>query len=97
MARGGFTEKEIEALNNNKYVIYAENNRIVYSNEFKHLFIKELLEKGKNPTDIFRDAGFDITSLGSKRIERATARWKESYSAGTLGNYDDSSLRKIHA
>ena len=97
MARGGFTEKELEALNNNKYVIYAENNRIVYSNEFKHLFIKELLEKGKNPTDIFRDAGFNVTSLGSKRIERATARWKESYAAGTLGNYDDSSLRKIHA
>lgn len=97
MARGGFTEKELEALNNNPYVIYAENNRIVYSNEFKHFFIKELLEKEKAPTDIFRDAGFDVVSLGSKRIERATARWKESYNAGTLGNYDDSTLRKTHA
>ena len=35
---------------------------------------------------IFRDAGFDIDMLGSKRIERACARWKESYESGTLGS-----------
>ena len=35
MARSGFSQEELDALNNNKYVIYAENNRIVYSNEFK--------------------------------------------------------------
>ena len=34
MARGGFSLEELDALNNNKYVIYAEINRIVYSNEF---------------------------------------------------------------
>ena len=39
----------------------------------------------KKPTAIFRDAGFDVKALGSKRIERACARWKESYEAGTLG------------
>ena len=41
--------------------------------------------QGKKPTAIFRDAGFDVKVLGSKRIERACARWKESYEAGTLG------------
>ena len=41
--------------------------------------------QGKKPTAIFRDAGFDVKALGSKRIERACARWKESYEAGTLG------------
>lgn len=81
MARGGFTEQELEALNNNKYVLYAENNKIAYSNEFKHLFIKELIS-GKRPKEIFAEAGFDVNALGSKRIERATARWKESYYAG---------------
>ena len=35
MARGGFTEKEIEALKNHKYVVYVDNNKVVYSNEFK--------------------------------------------------------------
>ena len=48
MARGGFTEQELEALNKNKYVLYAENNKIAYSNEFKHLFMRELLS-GKRP------------------------------------------------
>ena len=96
MARGGFSQEELDALNNNKYVIYAENNRIVYSNEFKFLFMKEF-ESGKAPKDIFHAAGFDTDALGSKRIERATARWKESYAAGTLGNYDDAHLRAIHA
>ena len=96
MARGGFSQEELDALNNNKYVIYAENNRIVYSNEFKFLFMKEF-ESGKSPKEIFLAAGFDTNALGSKRIERATARWKESYAAGTLGTYDDAHLREIHA
>ena len=96
MARGGFTDKELEELNNNPNVLYAENNKIAYSNAFKHYFIKEL-NKGKRPPDIFTAAGFNINTLGSKRIERATARWKESYAAGTLGNYDDSRIREIHA
>ena len=96
MARGGFTEQELEALNKNKYVLYAENNKIAYSNEFKHHFMKELLS-GKRPKEIFAEAGFDVEALGSKRIERATHRWKESYKAGTLGNYDDSKVREVHA
>lgn len=96
MARGGFTEKELEELNNNPNVLYAEKNKIAYSNAFKHHFMEEL-NKGKRPQDIFAEAGFDIVALGSKRMERATARWKESYAAGTLGNYDDSNIRQIHA
>ena len=96
MARGGFSQEELDALNNNKYVIYAENNRIVYSNEFKFLFMKEF-ESGKSPKEIFLAAGFDTNALGYKRIERATARWKESYAAGTLRTYDDAHLREIHA
>lgn len=96
MARGILTQNELDQLNNNPYVIYAEEKRIVYSNEFKFLFINEL-HSGKKPSQIFTDAGFDISVLGSKRIERAAARWKESFAAGTLGTYDDFHLRKIHA
>ena len=96
MARGILTQDELDQLNDNPYVIYAEEKRIVYSNEFKFLFINEL-HSGKKPSRIFTDAGFDISVLGSKRIERAAARWKESFAAGTLGSYDDFHLRKIHA
>ncbi len=44
---------------------------------------------GKKPTRIFREAGFDVKILGSKRIERAAANWKESYNANSLGLYED--------
>ena len=96
MARGGFSEKELEELNKNPYVLYAENNKIAYSNAFKHHFMDEL-NKGKRPQDIFAEAGFDVVALGGKRIERCAARWRESYAAGSLGNYEDSQVRKLNA
>lgn len=84
MGRGNFTKEEMEILLRNPYVSDVNEKSISYSTEFKFLFMEEYIE-GKRPTQIFRDAGFDIKILGSKRIERACARWKESYESGTLG------------
>ena len=84
MGRGNFTKAEMETLLRNPYVADVNEKSISYSTEFKFLFMNEYI-KGKRPTEIFRDAGFDIGILGSKRIERACARWKESYQSGTLG------------
>ena len=84
MGRGNFTKEEMEILLRNPYVSDVNEKSISYSTEFKFLFMEEYIE-GKRPTQIFRDAGFDIRILGSKRIERACARWKESYQSGTLG------------
>ena len=84
MGRGNFTKAEMETLLRNPYVADVNEKSISYSTEFKFLFMDEYI-KGKRPTQIFRDAGFDIRILGSKRIERACARWKESYQSGTLG------------
>ena len=84
MGRGNFTKAEMETLLRNPYVADVNEKSISYSTEFKFLFMNEYI-KGKRPTQIFRDAGFDIGILGSKRIERACARWKESYQSGTLG------------
>ena len=97
MARGGFTEKELEALKNNKYVVYVDKSKVVYSNEFKFHFIEEEQKTKKLPRQIFAEAGFDVVALGGKRIERCAARWRESYAAGTLGNYEDSQVRKLNA
>lgn len=84
MGRGGFTQSEMEILRENPYVLNVNERYISYSPQFKLLFMEEYL-KGKHPTKIFREAGFDSKILGSKRIERASARWKESYESGTLG------------
>lgn len=84
MGRGKLNEEEIRTLRENPYVVDVNERGVSYSKDFKFLFIKEYMQ-GKKPTEIFKDAGFDVKALGSKRIERACARWKESYEAGTLG------------
>ena len=84
MGRGNLNEEEIRTLRENPYVVDVNERGVSYSKDFKFLFIKEYMQ-GKKPTAIIRDAGFDVKALGSKRIERACARWKESYEAGTLG------------
>ena len=84
MGRGNLNEEEIRTLRKNPYVVDVNERGVSYSKDFKFLFIKEYMQ-GKKPTEIFKDAGFDVKVLGSKRIERACARWKESYEAGTLG------------
>lgn len=93
MARGRLSKEEVKILKQNPYVSDVEETRIIYTNEFKFLFMKEYLD-GKKPTQIFVDAGFDPKILGSKRIERAAHRWRESYAAGSLGSYQDGTIRK---
>lgn len=84
MGRGMLTSEEVRSLKNNPYVEDVNSTRIVYSEEFKQLFVKEYFE-GKKPMRIFQDAGFDVKVLGSKRIERCSARWREANASGILG------------
>lgn len=93
MGRGNLTPEEKKILSKNPFVLCVNGNCISYSNEFKQYFMKEYCS-GKGPTKIFAEAGFDPKILGSKRIERAAARWRESYAAGTLGKYESSYIRR---
>ena len=88
MSRSKLTQQEIQELRENPYVIYVDEKRIIYSDEFKQRFIEEYMCNRK-PSQIFRDAGFDVATLGSKRIERACYRWRESFRAGTLVSCKD--------
>lgn len=83
MGRGKLTKEEVEILKENPYVKDVNENRVIYTEEFKHRFINEYFN-GKAPTAIFVEAGFDVRILGSKRIERASARWREANASGNL-------------
>lgn len=83
MGRGKLTKEEVEILKENPYVKDVNENRVMYTEEFKHRFINEYFN-GKAPTAIFIEAGFDVRILGSKRIERASARWREANASGNL-------------
>ena len=87
MGRGKLTEREKSLLCESPYVSCVCENRIIFTDEFKRHFIEAYIKENKGPTQIFREAGFDVAVLGTKRIERAAARWKEAYAAGTLGTY----------
>ncbi len=78
MGRGEFSPQEIDVLRKSPYVVLAEARRVVFSAQFKEHFAEQYAA-GERPTAIFRDAGIDPKILGDKRIERATARWKQMY------------------
>lgn len=83
MKKNNFTPEEIQVLKDNPNVLRVSDNRITYTRAFKVYLVDEY-RKGKTPTQIFREAGFDTRVLGSKRIERAAANWKETYEKNTL-------------
>ena len=83
MGRGKLTAEEQAILRTNPNVKSVNDQCILYTNEFKKHFI-EALTKGKRPKQIFVEAGFDLEILGDKRIERATARWKERHIRDTI-------------
>ena len=83
MARGMLSSAEMEILQKNPYVADVSRQRILYTYEFKCFFMEQYLA-GKRPVDIFRQAGFDVSMLGEKRIERATARWRAMYAANGM-------------
>lgn len=100
MGRGKLTNEEIAVICLNPNVKGVGKGRILYTKDFKRHFMREYLETGKGPTQIFREAGFDTDLLGPKRIERAAAHWREAYNAGRLvldSDIQEASFKNSHA
>ena len=69
------TQEAIMELERNPYVIRSGPDRITYSREFKHHFMREYLS-GKKPTEIFREAGFEPVHAGGKSMQKARWYWR---------------------
>ncbi|WP_050791262.1 hypothetical protein [Anaerostipes caccae] len=63
-------------LSRNRNVKCVYDSSLAYEDDFKKFFC-QCYHQGKKTTEIFRLCGFDTKVLGSKRIERAEARWKK--------------------
>lgn len=88
MSKKIFTEKEIQELSNNPYVKSVSAKGIIYTDEFKRIFIVEN-EKGKLPRRIFQENGFDIDIIGIDRIQSSGKRWRAAFREnGVLGLRD---------
>lgn len=73
-----FSEAIISKLKNNNFVKSVSEKGITYTDEFKVYFIAEY-SKGKLPSQIFQDAGFDIETFGRERVNSASKRWRKAY------------------
>lgn len=70
-----FTLEQIEQLEKNPNVNKVSDKSITYTERFKEHFIIEY-NRGKLPSKIFEEAGFNVDVLG-ERIKNATYRWKQ--------------------
>lgn len=73
-----FTEEQILELKNNKYVKNVTTKSISYTKEFKEHFIEET-NKGKGPTRVFIESGFNPYIIGSERIRSFSKRTKRKH------------------
>lgn len=78
MSKKTFTEKEIQILSSNPYVKSVGAKGITYTEEYKRIFIAEN-EKGKFPSEIFKEHGFSIDIIGIQRVQSSGKRWRASY------------------
>lgn len=89
-----FSNKDIEILSSNKYVLNVSEKAITYSNEFKIHFIAEY-SKGKSSRAIFEEAGFDVDVIGITRIDCAGNRWRRGFKQHGVAGLDDT--RRNHS
>lgn len=70
-----FTEEEIAELSVNLYVKKVSKTTITYTQEFRELFVAEY-EKGKTPSQILRENGFDPKAFGKERIHSMSRNFR---------------------
>lgn len=69
-----FTKEQAEEMRRNPNVKNVTELGITYTEEFKAYFLKEY-HSGKSIQEIFEEQGFDVKTIGKKRIKSARERW----------------------
>lgn len=75
MGKNYFTDDQLKDLLANPYLKNATNKSITYTTEFKEYFVLEY-NSGKSPSEILRNAGFDLQALGRRRIDNLSLRFR---------------------
>lgn len=89
MSKRIFSKEHIEALLLNKNVAGCSERSISYRKDFKVLAVKQYHE-GLPPSEIFKQAGFDIHIIGHKTPKHCLSRWRKLCEhKGTTGLHID--------
>jgi len=70
-----FTNEQVLELRSNPNVKNVSNKSITYHKDFKEHFIQEY-QRGKIPSQIFIEGGFDLSYMGNRRVNIASYRWR---------------------
>lgn len=74
-----FTKEQIQALLENKNVARCSEKSITCNPSFKLKAVRQYYDEGLSPTQIFIEAGFDITVIEKRMPEYCLQRWRKKY------------------
>lgn len=77
MKKRTFTNEERVMLLAHRHVHKVTNHHVVFTVEFKKFAVKEVVEKGRRPQDIFITEGIPVSIIGGRIPERIIALWKK--------------------
>lgn len=74
-----FNQDQIKELLSNKYVAKCSEKSITYSNDFKLEAVAQYINEGLTAREIFRMAGFSLSTIGRKQPVECLKRWKKIF------------------
>lgn len=72
-----FTAEERAILLANRHVRKVTNHSVSFAAEFKKFAVKESIEKGRRPQDIFITEGIAVSIIGDKIPQRNLEAWRK--------------------
>lgn len=75
---GKLSESDQKLLLTNRFVEKITNSHVSFTSEFKILAVEQNLS-GKSPSDIFREAGLDLSFFQDEFPKKSVSRWKKIY------------------
>ncbi|MED3688188.1 hypothetical protein P4534_04990 [Peribacillus butanolivorans] len=77
-----YAQFEIKELEKNPTIISASERSISYNPEYKTKDVKKY-KKGKSPSQIFIEHGFNLEIIGKEQPKRCLQRWRDTFEYGT--------------
>ena len=86
MSKTIYTEEQVIILEENANVSKCSQRSIGYSRDFKLKAVKQYNQDGLTPSEIFRQAGFDLILIGKGKPKQCLKRWNRKYKiSGVIG------------
>jgi len=78
MSNRTFSSEELTELEGNPNVAKVSTKSITYAQKFKEHAIKQY-EMGMSSSDIFKQAGFNLNTIGKKQPKYCLVRWRRQF------------------